>query len=177
MRHLRPLNLRTIADAIQMHESTVSRVTSNKYIATPRGVFELKYFFTASIQAVNGAESHSAEAVRDRIREMIEKEEGARNPFRRPHRLALDGGRREYRAPHRRQIPRSHANPVFGGTPPSQRPARSVSLKISRFAGSYVRALTFGKRRPIEPRRFSGQATRTEPVRKAAPQSAFNGIA
>jgi RNA polymerase sigma-54 factor len=67
--------LRTIADAIQMHESTVSRVTSNKYVATPRGVFELKYFFTASIQAVNGAESHSAEAVRDRIREMIENEE------------------------------------------------------------------------------------------------------
>jgi RNA polymerase sigma-54 factor len=75
VRHLRPLNLRAIADAIQMHESTVSRVTSNKYVATPRGVFELKYFFTASIQAVNGAESHSAEAVRDRIREMIENEE------------------------------------------------------------------------------------------------------
>lgn len=75
VRHLRPLNLRTIADAIQMHESTVSRVTSNKYIATPRGVFELKYFFTASIQAVDGTESHSAEAVRDRIREMIENEE------------------------------------------------------------------------------------------------------
>jgi len=75
VRHLRPLNLRMIADAISMHESTVSRVTSNKYIATPRGLFELKYFFTASIQAVNGAESHSAEAVRDRIKEMIDKEE------------------------------------------------------------------------------------------------------
>jgi RNA polymerase sigma-54 factor len=74
VRHLRPLNLRTIADAITMHESTVSRVTSNKYIATPRGVFELKYFFTASIQSVNGSEAHSAEAVRDRIREMIENE-------------------------------------------------------------------------------------------------------
>jgi RNA polymerase sigma-54 factor len=74
VRHLRPLNLRTVADAITMHESTVSRVTSNKYIATPRGVFELKYFFTASIQSVNGAEAHSAEAVRDRIREMIENE-------------------------------------------------------------------------------------------------------
>jgi RNA polymerase sigma-54 factor len=75
VRHLRPLNLRTVADAITMHESTVSRVTSNKYISTPRGLFELKYFFTASIQSsVNGAESHSAEAVRDRIREMIEKE-------------------------------------------------------------------------------------------------------
>jgi RNA polymerase sigma-54 factor len=74
VRHLRPLNLRTIADAIGMHESTVSRVTSNKYIATPRGVFELKYFFTAAIQSVNGHEAHSAEAVRDRIREMIENE-------------------------------------------------------------------------------------------------------
>jgi RNA polymerase sigma-54 factor len=74
VRHLRPLNLRIIADAISMHESTVSRVTSNKYIATPRGIFELKYFFTASIQSIDGAESHSAEAVRDRIREMIENE-------------------------------------------------------------------------------------------------------
>ena len=74
VRYLRPLNLRTIADAIVMHESTVSRVTSNKYISTPRGLFELKYFFTASIQSVNGAEAHSAEAVRDRIREMIDNE-------------------------------------------------------------------------------------------------------
>ena len=74
VRHLRPLNLRAVADAIAMHESTVSRVTSNKYIATPRGIFELKYFFTAAISAVNGRESHSAEAVRDRIREMIERE-------------------------------------------------------------------------------------------------------
>jgi len=74
VRHLRPLNLRTIADSISMHESTVSRVTSNKYIATPRGVFELKYFFTAAIQSVGGTESHSAEAVRDRIREMIDRE-------------------------------------------------------------------------------------------------------
>jgi RNA polymerase sigma-54 factor len=76
VRHLRPLNLRTIADAIGMHESTVSRVTSNKYVATPRGLFELKYFFTASIQSIGGAEAHSAEAVRDRIKEMIEREAG-----------------------------------------------------------------------------------------------------
>src|SRR3569833_1599511 len=75
VRHLRPLNLRIIAEAISMHESTVSRDTSNKNIATPRGLFELKYFFSASIQSVNGTESHSAEAVRDRIREMIENEE------------------------------------------------------------------------------------------------------
>lgn len=74
VRHLRPLNLRTIAEAISMHESTVSRVTSNKYMATPRGTFELKYFFTAAIHATNGAEAHSAEAVRDRIRDLIGNE-------------------------------------------------------------------------------------------------------
>jgi RNA polymerase sigma-54 factor len=76
VRHLRPLNLRLIADAIAMHESTVSRVTSNKYMATPRGVFELKYFFTAAIPSANGGEAHSAEAVRDRIKELIGNERG-----------------------------------------------------------------------------------------------------
>ncbi|MCP4734445.1 MAG: RNA polymerase factor sigma-54, partial [Bosea sp.] len=60
--HLRPLNLKAVADAIQMHESTVSRVTANKYMATNRGVFELKYFFTASIASADGGEAHSAEA-------------------------------------------------------------------------------------------------------------------
>jgi RNA polymerase sigma-54 factor len=68
---LRPLILRDIADAIGMHESTVSRVTTNKYMATPRGLFELKYFFTSSIAASKGGESHSAEAVRFRIRDLI----------------------------------------------------------------------------------------------------------
>ncbi|WP_020180599.1 RNA polymerase factor sigma-54 [Methylopila sp. M107] len=72
--HLRPLNLRMIADAIGMHESTVSRVTANKYLATPRGVFELKYFFTASIASADGGDAHSAEAVRHRIRVMIDAE-------------------------------------------------------------------------------------------------------
>ena len=74
VRALRPLNLKTVADAVEMHESTVSRVTSNKYMSTPRGVFELKYFFSASIPATQGGESHSAEAVRHRIKEMIEHE-------------------------------------------------------------------------------------------------------
>ncbi|HVZ14394.1 MAG TPA: RNA polymerase factor sigma-54, partial [Bauldia sp.] len=74
VQHLRPLNLKTIAEAIAMHESTVSRVTSNKYMATPRGIFELKYFFTASIANAEGGEAHSAEAVRFRIRKMIDEE-------------------------------------------------------------------------------------------------------
>jgi RNA polymerase sigma-54 factor len=72
--HLRPLILRDIAEAVELHESTVSRVTANKYIATPRGTFELKYFFTTAIQGTNGAEAHSAEAVRHRIRGLIGNE-------------------------------------------------------------------------------------------------------
>ena len=72
--HLRPLNLKTVADAIGMHESTVSRVTSNKYMATPRGVFEMKFFFTSSINAVDGGEAHSAEAVRHKIKVLIDGE-------------------------------------------------------------------------------------------------------
>jgi RNA polymerase sigma-54 factor len=73
--HLRPLNLRTVADAIAMHESTVSRVTSSKYMATPRGIFELKYFFTASIASAEGGDAHSAEAVRHKIRQLIDAED------------------------------------------------------------------------------------------------------
>lgn len=72
--HLRPLNLKTIADKIEMHESTVSRVTANKYMATPRGVFELKYFFTNAIAGTDGAAAHSSESVRHRIRSLIEDE-------------------------------------------------------------------------------------------------------
>jgi RNA polymerase sigma-54 factor len=72
--HLRPLILRDIAEAVELHESTVSRVTANKYIATPRGTFELKYFFTTAIQGTDGGDSHSAEAVRHRIRGLIDLE-------------------------------------------------------------------------------------------------------
>jgi RNA polymerase sigma-54 factor len=76
--HLRPLNLKTVADAIGMHESTVSRVTSNKYIGTPRGVFEMKFFFTSAIGSTEGGESHSAESVRHRIRQLINAEASER---------------------------------------------------------------------------------------------------
>ena len=72
--HLRPLNLKTVADAIGMHESTVSRVTSNKYMATPRGLFELKFFFTASIASSSGGEAHSAESLRHKIKGLIDAE-------------------------------------------------------------------------------------------------------
>src|SRR6202012_3703184 len=75
--HLRPLNLKTVAEAIGMHESTVSRVTSNKYMSTPRGVFEMKFFFTAAIASSVGGAAHSAESVRHRIKQMIEAEDSA----------------------------------------------------------------------------------------------------
>jgi RNA polymerase sigma-54 factor len=75
---LRPLNLKQVADAIGMHESTVSRVTAGKYLSCARGTFELKFFFTAAIAAADGGESHSAEAVRHRIRELIDEEDPKR---------------------------------------------------------------------------------------------------
>src|SRR6185437_4386680 len=71
---LKPMTLKLVADAIQMHESTVSRVTSNRYIATPRGLFEMKYFFTTALGSSTGGDEHSAEAVRHRIRQLIEAE-------------------------------------------------------------------------------------------------------
>ncbi len=75
--HLRPMTLKVVADAIEMHESTVSRVTSNKYVSTPRGLFEMKYFFTTALGSSTGGDDHSAEAVRYRIRQLIEAEQPA----------------------------------------------------------------------------------------------------
>ena len=87
VQYLRPLNLRTVADAISMHESTVSRVTSNKYMATPRGIFEMKYFFTSAIASADDEEkSHSSEAVRHRIKQMIDGETPASRSVRRQDR-------------------------------------------------------------------------------------------
>lgn len=75
VKHLKPMSLRQIAEKIDMHESTVSRVTSNKYLLCERGTFELKYFFTTAIQSVGDNEAHSAESVRQEIRQLIDEEE------------------------------------------------------------------------------------------------------
>jgi RNA polymerase sigma-54 factor len=72
--HLRPLTLRQVAEAIGMHESTVSRVTSNKYLSCERGLFELKYFFTSGIQSSDGGDAVSAEAVKSHIKGLIASE-------------------------------------------------------------------------------------------------------
>nr|CRH08025.1 RNA polymerase sigma-54 factor [Candidatus Magnetococcus massalia] len=77
--HLKPLILKDVADDIGVHESTTSRVTSNKYMHTPRGIFELKYFFSSSLTSQNG-ESHSSEAVKFKIRKLVESEP-PRRPF------------------------------------------------------------------------------------------------
>jgi len=74
VQHLRPLVLRDIATAIEMYESTVSRVTTNKFLASPHGIYELKYFFTSAISDSAGGEAHSAESVRHRIKELIDSE-------------------------------------------------------------------------------------------------------
>lgn len=72
--HMRPLILRDIAEAISVHESTVSRVTSNKYMASPRGIYELKYFFSSSLSSADGGMAHSAEAVRFQIKGLCDAE-------------------------------------------------------------------------------------------------------
>lgn len=71
---LKPLTLMAVAEAVGMHESTISRVTANKYMATPRGTFELKFFFTVAIASSSGGDAHSAESVRHRIKRMVEGE-------------------------------------------------------------------------------------------------------
>jgi RNA polymerase sigma-54 factor len=74
---LKPLNLRDVADDIEMHESTVSRVTTNKYTHTPQGIFELKYFFNSSINRVDG-DAVASESVKERIRRLITNEDPRR---------------------------------------------------------------------------------------------------
>ncbi len=78
VQYLKPLNLRDVADDIEMHESTVSRVTTNKYVHTPQGIYELKYFFTSSIQRVARGEAVASESVKDRIRKIIQNEDSRR---------------------------------------------------------------------------------------------------
>jgi RNA polymerase sigma-54 factor len=77
--YLKPLNLRDVADDIGMHESTVSRVTTNKYCHTPQGIFELKYFFNSSINRVDG-DAIASESVKERIRKLIAAED-PKNPL------------------------------------------------------------------------------------------------
>jgi RNA polymerase sigma-54 factor len=71
--HLKPMILRDVAEEIGMHESTVSRVTTNKYVQTPRGIYELKYFFNNGVATSEG-DSVASETIKDKIRQMISQE-------------------------------------------------------------------------------------------------------
>jgi len=73
--NLRPLTLREIAEKVELHESTVSRITTNKFVQTRWGVFELKYFFSSSLKSSSGGESHSATSIQDRIKQIIAAED------------------------------------------------------------------------------------------------------
>ena len=118
-----------------MHESTVSRVTSNKYLQCERGLFELRYFFTSAIQATEGGEAVSASAVRDRIARLIAAEP--------PHDTLSDdklvdllrGEGLRHRAAHRRQVPGGDEHRLVGSAPPRET-AGGGGL---RFGGTRVR--------------------------------------
>ncbi len=80
VQELKPMILKDVANDIGMHESTISRVTTNKYVHTPVGIFELKYFFNSSINSTDGSDSLASEAVKEKIRQLITKEDGG-NPL------------------------------------------------------------------------------------------------
>jgi len=73
-KHMRPLTLRDVAEEIEMHESTVSRVTSGKYVYTPHGIYELKYFFNSGLNREGGEEDIASKSVKEKIREIIRAE-------------------------------------------------------------------------------------------------------
>src|SRR5690606_41740560 len=72
---LKPMILKDVANDIGMHESTISRVTTNKFVHTPVGIFELKYFFNSSISSADGSDALASEAVKEKIRQMVSKED------------------------------------------------------------------------------------------------------
>ena len=123
---MQPLVRREIASELDLHESTVSRVTSRKYVQTPRGVFELKYFFSNQVATANGG-SASATAVRARLRKIIEEEEPAR-PWS-DQRLASDLERAGFRVA-RRTVAKYRESM---GIPPSNERRRNgaVNLNVS----------------------------------------------
>jgi RNA polymerase sigma-54 factor len=78
--YLKPMVLRDIADGVEMHESTISRVTTNKYMHTPRGIFELKYFFNSGINRVGNTHQIASQSVKEKIRQIINEEDN-RKPY------------------------------------------------------------------------------------------------
>ncbi len=80
IKYIKPLNLKQVADMVEVHESTVSRATSNKYIQTPQGLYELKYFFSSGVNSYANSEKVSSKSIKRQIQDLIEKEDSA-NPL------------------------------------------------------------------------------------------------
>jgi hypothetical protein len=115
---MHPLVLREVAEEVGMHESTISRVTTRKYIHTPRGTFELKYFFSSGVSTEDGG-SASATAIQAMLRKLIDAEDRAsRYPTRRSPRNFTQG--HSGGPPYRRQIPGNSAHSQFQRTPACQ---------------------------------------------------------
>ncbi len=110
--HLRPLVLRDVANDIGMHESTVSRVVSNKYIHTPRGLFPMKYFFHSGIDSSSGDDVSSL-SIKNKIARIVQDEDTQPAPLRRPDHAEAARRRHPDRPPDRRQVPRGAAYPVL----------------------------------------------------------------
>ena len=115
---LRPLILRDIAEAIGMHESTVSRVTSNKHMATPRGLYRAQIFLHLVDPRLERRRGAFGRGGAPPIRGLIDREPAAATLVGRAHRRAVAARRRRYRPAHGRQIPRGDAHPVLGAAPP-----------------------------------------------------------
>ena len=127
--YMRPMILRDIAEAIGMHESTVSRVTSGKYMHTPRGVFELRYFFSSQVEGNDGSGTSST-AIRAKIRKLIREEDPCCAIERQSHRRDPLGRGNSGRAPHGRQVSRDD------GTGPIER-AQATSTANELAAMTY----------------------------------------
>ncbi len=136
--YLRPLVLRDIAEATGLHESTVSRATADKFVMTPRGTFPLRYFFTTAIAGTDGEETHSAEAIRQQIRRMVEGGGGRERALRRSDRERAQVGWRRDRPTHGGEISRVPGHPIVGSASPKQ--------------GSLPMIATEGHRQPIPAR-------------------------
>ncbi len=108
--HLKPLILRDVAEDIGMHESTVSRVTTSKYVHTPQGIFELKYFFNSSIARVSG-EDTASEAVKHHIKQLVSQEDPKQSVLGPEDRGAVEGAGHGDRAAHGGQVPRGAGHP------------------------------------------------------------------
>ena len=116
--HLKPLILRDVAEDIGMHESTVSRVTTNKYVHTPQGIYELKYFFNSGIARTDG-EDLASEAVKLKIKQIIGSESPQNPALGSADRRAAQGPEHRNRAPNGGQVPRATSHPFLVETPAS----------------------------------------------------------